>query len=299
MSQKVKLIVSPEHASLKILYTLLSVQFHKEEVLGKHRRVALALFLTVLESTTPLPPFLDQDWCTPDLAAEFVQVAFEGGALALEYDDTHLVLSEHVCCLAKFPPTMNEAFDYAAAKRLFDRPIERLHCGDDDVFNSYSHLPVIISALITGLPSSKLDPQICQNFLEYLHEPDVLLAICALTIATDSRQPLYDLARLRPNDVAWPVCLQRLQEYAYPTWLSNHYNIPNILADLTTFLEEGGVGPSGRTTPSVTEQIAQRDDRPLVNSPKDPWQKAWHRVRQYFTKDTAHEDMVLSNLDTV
>ncbi|PBK99426.1 hypothetical protein ARMGADRAFT_1074302 [Armillaria gallica] len=153
---------------------------------------------------------------------------------------------------------------------------------------------------MSGLPSSKLESQISQNFLEYLHEPDVLFAVCAFLVGGDFTETLRDLARLRPNDPAWPVCLQRLREYVYsPAGVPDRHDIPGILADLTAFLEGGGVGPFGSLALPAAEYIAQVDDSPPVNSPKDPWRNAWRRVRRYITKGTAHEDIVLSSIATV
>ncbi len=72
------------HAVLKFLYTLLSSDhFGKREVPHEHQRAALVLFLHMVEFTSPLPPFMFRDWCTPDLAAEFVRITFEDGAWAL------------------------------------------------------------------------------------------------------------------------------------------------------------------------------------------------------------------------
>ncbi len=206
------------HAVLKILYTLLSSDhFGKREVPVKHQRAALVLFLCMVKFTSPLPPFMSRDWCTPDLAAEFVRIVFEDGSWApidtsgfddppdLVYELTgHLVLH--------FPLIVNVAFEYATAKRLFDRLVEKLHYSYSNLFNSYYSVPRVLKMFITGLPSSKSESQISQNFLGYLHEPDVLFATCAFLVGGGFSEALHDLARLCPNDPAWPVCLQRLRE---------------------------------------------------------------------------------------
>ncbi len=75
--------------------------------------------------------------------------------------------------------------------------------------------------------------------------------------------------------------------------------MPGILADLTAFLEGGGVGPFGSKDLPAAEYIAQVDDSPPINSPKDPWRNAWRRVKRYITNDAAHEDMALSNIGAV
>ncbi len=153
---------------------------------------------------------------------------------------------------------------------------------------------------ITGLPPSKSEPQISRNFLGYLHEPDTLFAVCASLVGSNSRETLHVLASLCPNDPAWPVCLQRLREYVYPARMSKRRNTPPaLLAELTTFLEGGGVGPFGSKVLPAAEHIAQVDDSPPVNFPKDPWRNAWRRIRGYITKDTTHEDIALSSFGAV
>ncbi|PBK99431.1 hypothetical protein ARMGADRAFT_1025640 [Armillaria gallica] len=244
------------HAVLKILYTLLSSDyFGKREVPIEHQRAALVLFLRMVEFTSPLPPFMSRDWCTPDLAAEFVRIAFEHGAWApIHIFDRHpdLVYKLIKCLVIHFPLIVNEAFEYATAKRLFDRLVEKLHYSYHNLFNSYHSVPLVLKMFITGLPSSKLESQISQNFLRYLHEPDVLFAICAFLVGGGSSEALHDLARLCPNDPAWPDCLQRLREYEYrPAGRPARHDIPGILADLTAFLEGGGVDRMSNTQRST------------------------------------------------
>ncbi|SJL03734.1 uncharacterized protein ARMOST_07091 [Armillaria ostoyae] len=298
---------SHRHAILKMLYTLLSSDhFGKREVPVEHRRAALVLFLRMVESTSPLPPFMARDWCTPDLAAEFVRIAFEDGAWAQidAFGDRPHLLYELIDCLTRFPPIMNEAFKYAVAKRLFDRLVEKLHYSHDNAFHCIysSYISTVLETFITGLPPSKSEPQICQKFLGYLHEPDTLFAVCTFLVGSNRSKTLHVLASLCPDDPVWSVCLQRLRECVYPAWMSECRDTPPaaILAELTTFLEGGGVGPFGSKAPSAAEHIAQVDDSsPPVNSPKDPWRNAWRRIRGYIIKDTTHEDISLSSIGTV
>ncbi|PBK99433.1 hypothetical protein ARMGADRAFT_1025642 [Armillaria gallica] len=235
------------HAVLKNLYTLLSSDhFGKREVPVKHQRAALVLFLHMVEFTSPLPPFMFRDWCTPDLAAEFVRIAFEDGAWAPKdaFDHPPDLVDELIDRLnLHFPLIVNEAFEYATTQRLFDRLVEKLHYTHNNILNSYYPVPQVLNMFITGLPSSKSESQISRNFLRYLHEPDILFAVCAFLVGGGFREALHDLARLRPNDPAWPVCLQRLREYVYrPAGVPDGYDIHGFLADLTAFLEGGGVG---------------------------------------------------------
>ncbi|KAK0188936.1 hypothetical protein F5146DRAFT_1225613 [Armillaria mellea] len=176
-----------------------------------------------------------------------------------------------------FPLIVNEAFEYATAKRLFDCLVENPHYNyryspNGNLLNSYHPVRQSLKMFITGSLSSKSESQISQNFLKYLHEPDVLFAVCTFLVGGGFRKSLHDLASLCPNEPAWPVCLQRLREYVYlPAEVPDGDDIPGILADLTTFLEGGGVGPFGSTAPPTTEHIAQVYDSLPVNLPKDPW----------------------------
>ncbi len=295
---------SHRHAILKLLYTLLSSDhFGKKEVPIEHQRAALGLFLRMVESTSPLPPFMARDWCTPDLAAEFVRITFEDGAWAPmdASDDYPDIIYELIHLLIQFPPIMSQAFEYAATKRLFDRLVEKLHYSHHNLFNGFHCIQFVLKMFITGLPPPKLEPQISRNFLGYLHEPDTLFAVCASLVGSNHRKTLHVLASLCPNDPAWPVCLQRLREYVYPAWMSECRDTPPaiLLAELTTFLEGGGVGPFGSKALPAAEHVAQVDDSPPVNFPKDPWRNAWRRIRGYITKDAAHEDIALSSIGAV
>ncbi|PBK99421.1 hypothetical protein ARMGADRAFT_1074297 [Armillaria gallica] len=206
------------HAVLNFLYTLLSSDhFGKREVPVEHQRAALLLFLCMVEFTSPLPPFMFRDWCTPDLAAESVWIAFEDGAWAPidTFDDPpDLVYRLIIRLVIHFPLVVNGALEYATAKRLFDRLVEKLHYSHNNLSNSYS-VTQVLEMFITGLSSSKSESQITRNFLGYLHEPDVLFAVCAFLVGGGSSKALHDLVRLCPNDPAWPVCLQKLREYEY------------------------------------------------------------------------------------
>ncbi|KAK0238845.1 hypothetical protein EDD85DRAFT_522024 [Armillaria nabsnona] len=295
---------SHRHAILKLLYTLLSSDhFGKKEVPVEHQRAALVLFLRMVESTSPLPPFMARDWCTPDLAAEFVRIAFEDGAWAPmdAFDNCPDIVSKLIRLLIQFPPIISQAFEYAATKRLFDRLVEKLRYSHHNLFHGFHCMQVVLKMFITGLPPSKSEPRISRNFLEYLHEPDTLFAVCALLVGNNRRKTLHVLASLCPNDPAWPVCLQRLREYVYPAWMSEYPDAPPdlLLTELTTFLEGGGVGPFGSKALPAAEHIAQVDDSLPVNFPKDPWRNAWRRIRGYITKDTAHEDIALSSIEAV
>ncbi|KAK0188902.1 hypothetical protein F5146DRAFT_1140467 [Armillaria mellea] len=293
---------SNRHAILKLLYTLLSSDhFGKKEVPVEHQRAASVLFLRMVKSTSPLPPFMSRDWCTPGLAAEFVRIAFEDGAWAPmdAFDNTPDLVYELTNRLVlHFPLIANGAFEYASANRLFDRLVEKLQYSHNNLRNSYYCVPTVLKMFITGLTSSNPDSQISRNSLGYLHGPDVLFTVCAFLVGAGFSMALHGLARLRPNDPVWPICLQRFREYiCRPTEQPDGCKIPGILADLTAFLERGGVPLIGKTPPH--RAIIRQVDDSSVNSPKGTWGNAWRRVQRYITHDAAHEDMALSNIGAV
>ncbi len=219
----------------------------------------------MVEFTSPLPPFMVRDWCTPDLAAEFVRITFEDGAWAPidTFDDPpDLVYRLIIRLVIHFPLVVNGALEYATAKRLFDRLVEKLHYSHNNLFQLlFRHAGFRNVHYRTIILKS--ESQITRNFLGYLHEPDVLFAVCAFLVGGGSSEALHDLVRLCPNDPAWPVCLQKLREYEYrPAGRPARHDIPGILADLTAFLEGGGVGPFGSKALPAAEYIAQVDDSP-------------------------------------
>ncbi|KAK0442216.1 hypothetical protein EV421DRAFT_600584 [Armillaria borealis] len=67
------------HAVLKLLYEMISsADFgNGRPAYAKDCRIALLIFLRVLNSTSHRPRFLPKDWCTPELAAKSVRIAFE------------------------------------------------------------------------------------------------------------------------------------------------------------------------------------------------------------------------------
>ncbi len=189
-------LTSHRHAVLKLFHTLLSSGALGKET--KHRHAALLLFLSIVESTFPLPPSICQD---SDLAAETVRLTFEDGAWAA-FDHPSNPVYALVRRLFHFPPIVNEAFKYATAERLFDKVVEMLRYHPDDFYDRLYYPLCTVQTFITGLASSKLDPQVSQRFLEYLHEPDVLFAVCAALVAKGLSGALRALARLCPNDPA-------------------------------------------------------------------------------------------------
>ncbi|KAK0238837.1 hypothetical protein EDD85DRAFT_522103 [Armillaria nabsnona] len=291
-------LTNHHHAVLKLLYTLVSAdQFGTGEMYVGLQRIILLLFLHMVQFISPLPLFICQDWCTPDLAAKFVQLGLKDDTwLGLEeyFDNPTSILIHH---LFWCPPLMNKAFEYAAAEHLFqvDRVDKALQSDCYSVYRTSQIIKLFIDTLMT--PSSKLDSTISQKFLKYLFNPDTLFAVCIPLVGNGSRKTLYNLLHLCPkDDTTWPDCLAELQKYKYPQKLLDHSDVPGILADLATFLKDGS-GPFGTRAPSFMEQIPQLDVSPTPVTASSP-KNLWHRVQQYITKNTVNEDVALSNLNT-
>ncbi len=73
------------YAALKLLSTLISSAELVNIPPERLNAVWTALF-RIKNCTFPLPPFLAQDWCTPQLATHYVQIAFEDGSPASAYE---------------------------------------------------------------------------------------------------------------------------------------------------------------------------------------------------------------------
>ncbi|SJL03726.1 uncharacterized protein ARMOST_07083 [Armillaria ostoyae] len=250
----------------------------------------------MVQSISPLPPFC-QDWCTPDLAAKFVQLALKDDTwLGLENDidnPTNDLIHHLFWC----SPLMNKAFEYAATEHLFqaDKVDKALQSNSYSVYNASKIIKLFIDTLIT--PSSKLDATMSQKFLKYLFEPDTLFAVCIPLVGNGSRETLHDLLQLHPNnDITWPDCLAKLQKFKYPQKLLDNSDVSGILADLATFLKDGS-GPFGKKAPSSMEQIPQLDVSPTPVTASSP-KNLWHRIQQYITKNTVNEDVALPDLNT-
>lgn len=129
-------LTNHRHAVLELLYTLLSSeQFGKEEVPMDHQRIALNLFLSLVEFTSPPPQFIARGWCTPALASKFVYIAFGDGEWARVDQRLNCHFASLIRRLFSFPPVVNKVFEYVAAERLFDQITERLRLHPSDIFD--------------------------------------------------------------------------------------------------------------------------------------------------------------------
>ncbi len=73
------------YAVLKLLYTLVSPSEYGGDasVRSHDLRITLVIFLRVLNSTSPRPRFLPEDWCTPTMTANLVRIAFQGRCMGI------------------------------------------------------------------------------------------------------------------------------------------------------------------------------------------------------------------------
>ncbi|KAK0200808.1 hypothetical protein DFS33DRAFT_1386743 [Desarmillaria ectypa] len=180
---------SNRHAALEALYSLiLSDVFGNASVLG---------WAWTAQRAT------HDEWCTLAVTAKFIHVVFGIGSTddwssSDQYHDLRTV-SEIMGYLFKFSPTANEAYSIFVKMCYFD-VVER---------SSQLSLPSEnVHGFIAGLDSSLLDPHIRQEALDYLHEPRSLIIACTALFQGSDESTLRQLALIRPNDPAWPVCLQ-------------------------------------------------------------------------------------------
>ncbi|SJL11094.1 uncharacterized protein ARMOST_14497 [Armillaria ostoyae] len=237
------------YAVLKLLYTLVSSsEFGGDASVRSHDlRITLVIFLRVLNSISPCPRFLPEDWCTPTMAATFVRIVFQYDAWASQYEPAHRYNSrlsaaaELVHYFLQFPPVMNEAFSHFVSRRLLGL-IASLR-GSDLAWNT--GLSMILNAFITGLESDVLNPETFQQSIAYLFEPDNLFTVCAVLLTWGkAHSTLRRLALFRRDDPAWPECLTKLDtipvQFGVEGYLDSH-----AIIDFREFVEGGCVGIYG------------------------------------------------------
>ncbi|KAK0475948.1 hypothetical protein EDD18DRAFT_1387467 [Armillaria luteobubalina] len=190
--------------ALQFLHALItSVKFDNPLTL-QEQRSALMMFLHVVNCTSSRPPFLEKDWCTPQLATKFVQItlrdlestAWYNFASAYELDTyffqhtsfTNKTLASFVSALfEEFHPQMGLWMDVIA-------------------------LWTFLHLIVTGLGSEHLGLHVCQQSLEYLHEPDNLFTSCRVLLLWNDPCILRRLALLHPKHSSWSGCIQRLED---------------------------------------------------------------------------------------
>ncbi|KAK0455548.1 uncharacterized protein EV420DRAFT_1765585 [Desarmillaria tabescens] len=267
-------------AVLKLLYTLISSVEFDDTLPLPERNFVLIIFLRVLNSTSPRPPFLPKDWCTPELATKFVRNALDSEYTSQQYPSAYELGTYFL---------RSTSFTDKTAAYFVSSLFEHLRTHDSSLA-----LLRFLYLIVTVLASENSDIHIRQQSLEYLYEPDNLFTSCTTLIQWDDTKTLRHLALLRPKDRAWTDCLQQLQDkFPEGTWFH-----PHIVADFKAFITGGCVGAFGTddhdAASSNTVQPARREDD---NSPHHPWSTVWRRVRRFIAGKPSREEIELSNND--
>ncbi|KAK0457160.1 uncharacterized protein EV420DRAFT_542936 [Desarmillaria tabescens] len=292
---------------LKLLYTLISNnEFGGDaSVRSQDLRITLMVFLRVLNSTSPRPRFLPEDWCTPIMAANFVRIAFQDEAWTSRDEPLHSrddatfdhfsAAAELVHYFLRFPPVMNETFSRFVSGRLLD-PIANLRGGD-----LYFHraLSMVLDAFIAGLESDVLKPETFQQSIAYLFEPKNLFTVCAvLLMQNKAPSALRRLALLRPDNPAWRECLKKLD--TFPAHFEVEYSstrLSHAIWDFQTFVEGGCVGVYRINMPGC--QTPRRDHdgsyRPENTPPRTKlWLRLWNQFWLHRGRSTSAEVAMFS-----
>ncbi len=180
------------------------------------------------------------------MAATFVRIAFQEDAWTSQYEPSHRYIfqlsaaAELVHYFLRFPFVMNEAFSHFVSRRLLG-PIASLR-GYNVSLNPA--LSMILDAFITGLESDVLNPEMFQQSIDYLFEPENLFTVCALLLMRlSTRSALRRLALLRRDDPAWPECLMQLDTFPAHFEVSFHPSAgPHAISDLEHLWKEDASG---------------------------------------------------------
>ncbi|KAK0455559.1 uncharacterized protein EV420DRAFT_577435 [Desarmillaria tabescens] len=267
-------------AVLKSLYTFVSsVEF--DDTLTLHERnFALIVFLRVLNSTSPRPSFLPEDWCTPQLATKFVRNALE--------DTSRSYSNAYELGTYFFRST---SFTNKTAAYFVSSLFEHLRTQD-----SIPPVSAFLDLIVTVLASENLDIHIRQQSLEYLYEPDNLFTSCTTLIQNGDPWTLRRLALLRPKDPAWSGCLQRLQDFEIleEPWVLRDA-IPGVVVDFKAFIEGGCVGTFGKDDDDAVSSNPVQPTQGDADSPHHPGSTVWRRVRRFIAGKPSHEEIELSS----
>ncbi|KAK0222222.1 hypothetical protein IW262DRAFT_1379032 [Armillaria fumosa] len=273
------------HAVLKLLYDLISSAEFDDPVTRRDQIIVLTIFFRVLDSTFPLPPFLDKDWCTTQLAVKSVgTVCVDVLRLSPYLEDHHHMACELGTYFFRYTSFTNETLAYFVST-LF----EQLRKQDGRV------LSVFLDLIVTGLSSEQWNVQVRERSLKHLYEPENLFTSCTTLITWGDLRTLRRLALLRPRDPAWPRCLQQLEVFDFSLQPLGTHDIPHTISDLKAFIEAGCVGTFGKvdTASSNFMPLDQEDADP----PRHPWSTAWRRVRRFLPGEPSREETGSSSND--
>ncbi len=258
---------------LEFLYTLItSVEFDKH-LTPLEQSSALMMFFRVLNSTSSHPPWLQKDWCTPQLATKFVRLSL------MDFRNNTDELGTYLFQHTSFTNETLASF----VSNLFEEL--RTEIG-------YPALPIFLRLIITRLGSGDLGVHIRQQSLEYLHEPDNLFISCTALILWPDTRTLRRLALLHPEHDSWPGCLQRLED----SEMENEMQESRV-ADFKAFIQAGCVGAFGEARAASSIHIVssqEENDRSLQHL----WSMVRHRVQQFITGKPSREEIELSSIDS-
>ncbi|KAK0232175.1 hypothetical protein EDD85DRAFT_102576 [Armillaria nabsnona] len=234
-------------AILKALYLLISLPSSSP---FRDQRNLLAIFLRLLKSTSPSPGFLNEGWCTPELASQLVQIVFEGEAWTWPYE---LRLDDPACELVNYffqsITFMDHTFAHFVDKQLF-------------MTINWSGRPEIMESIVVGLASARrrLPQQVYEQYLDILHEPQNLFTSCTSLIVRGRRKTLRQLALFRRRDPAWAACLKRLRQY---------YDDPppSIFTEFEAFVTGACVGEFGLNGRFRDKRRSFSSDQDSSNNP--------------------------------
>ncbi len=231
------------YAVLKLLYMLLSSDdFGTTMMVDDQHTTTLMLFLRVLNSTTSRPRFLPSDWCTPIMASNFAQIAFENQAWSLSSDDMALQFVYEFLQVGE--PLANQIFSRFVSGRLLDYVVEL--CGGNWNFGRRWLLPHILEAFVSGVRRS-------DAAVAYLFEFDNIFAVCAMFIIWKDIPRLRLLAQYYPDHPVWTKCFQKLDS------IPEHFRLPSqkteeVISTISDFraLFEGGEPPTLNSRPTLS-----------------------------------------------
>ncbi|KAK0237143.1 hypothetical protein EDD85DRAFT_836315 [Armillaria nabsnona] len=204
-----------------------------------NQRTTLMLFLRVLNSTTPCPRFLPSDWCTPTMAFNFTQIAFEDPAWTLSSDTVTLRFVYEFLLLGG--PIANQIFSRFVSERLLDYVVKLRGGGEISWV-----LRGILGVFVSGVRRS-------DAMVAYLFELDNIFAVCAMFIIWKDIPGLRLLAQCCPEHPMWTECLQKLDTIPEHFELEPWYR-EEILSTVSDFraLFEGGEPPTLNSRPTVS-----------------------------------------------
>ncbi|PBK69467.1 hypothetical protein ARMSODRAFT_164546 [Armillaria solidipes] len=227
---------SNRYAVLKLLYTLLSSDDFGTTMMVDNQRTMLMMFLQVLNSTAPRPGFPPSDWCTPTMAFNFTQIAFEPQDWTLASDFVTLRFVYEFLQLGG--PIANQILSRFVSGRLLDYVVK--FRGDIEILGR-QYLQGILGAFVSGVRRS-------DAAVAYLFELDNIFAVCAMYIIWRDIPGLHLLAQCCPDHPVWTECLQKLDTIPehFELWPQCREYILRTVSDFRVLIKGGE--PAARST---------------------------------------------------